>query len=65
MARNPRGKPITSRDEAADYLESLLAELTPLAQRHGLHVVAYLLDMAHLEVRTIMGNSRSDKSGRQ
>ena len=63
MAQNPRNPPAADRDAAADYLASLLEELTPLAQRHGLHVVAYLLDMAHLEVRSIVRKSPPGDDG--
>jgi hypothetical protein len=55
------------RDAAAAYLDALLEELKPLAQQHGLHVVAYLLDMAHLEVRSIARQSSraAEESRRQ
>jgi hypothetical protein len=46
------------RDEAtAAYLVSLLEELAPLAQRNGLPVVAYLLDMALMEAKTAAAQS--------
>lgn len=45
------------RDAAAAYLASLLEELAPLAQRNGLPVVAYLLDMALVEAKAAVGQS--------
>jgi hypothetical protein len=38
-------------------LASLLEELAPLAQRNGLPVVAYLLDMALVEAKAAVGQS--------
>jgi hypothetical protein len=42
------------RAAAAAYIASMLEHMSPLAQRHGLDVVAYLLDMAHLELASVM-----------
>ena len=56
MTNNRGGKTTLKRDAAAAaYLISLLEELAPLAQRNGLPVVAYLLDMALMEAKTSVG----------
>jgi hypothetical protein len=53
MADKSNKKEPTDRAAAAEYLASLLEEMSPLAQRHGLDVAAYLLDMAHMEVSSV------------
>ena len=39
----------TSTDEARKYVDSLTAELVTLAEKAGLHFLAYLLKMAQAE----------------
>jgi hypothetical protein len=41
-------------DEAALYIKSAVAELSRMAQRHRHGLLAYLLDMAHLETEEIL-----------
>jgi len=64
MADNRSSKAVVERDAVAAYLASMLEELTPLAQRSGLPVIAYLLDMALMEAKTAAGQSAKsfDKS---
>jgi hypothetical protein len=57
MADNRGGRAVIERDAAAAYLASMLEELSSLAQQNGLHVVAYLLDMALMEAKTVANQS--------
>jgi hypothetical protein len=41
-------------DEAAHYIKGSLADLSRMARRHGHDLLAYLLDMAHLEADEIL-----------
>lgn len=41
-------------DEAALYIKGSVSELSQMARRHGHDVLAYLLDMAHLEAEAIL-----------
>ena len=59
MANNRGSRAVVERDAAAAYLASMLEELSPLAQQNGLHVVAYLLDMALMEAKTVANQSVS------
>lgn len=67
MVENRASHPTRGREATADYLATMLEELVPLAQRNGLSTVAYLLDMALLEVKTIAGRSQesAERSRRQ
>jgi hypothetical protein len=56
MASNS-GKATIDRAEAASYLASMLEDLSPLAQRNGLHVLAYLIDMAVMEAKVAAGHA--------
>jgi hypothetical protein len=42
------------RYEAAGYLAGAIADLALIARRHRLDLLAYLLDMAHLETEEIL-----------
>jgi len=42
---------LAERESAAAYLAELTGDLAKLARRHGLDVLGYLLDMAHLEAK--------------
>jgi hypothetical protein len=46
QARAPHGR---ERQEAAAYLAELSAQMSALAKQHGMHTIAYLMDMAKLE----------------
>jgi hypothetical protein len=41
-------------EEAALYIKSTVLDLSRMARRHGHDVLAYLLDMAHLETEEIL-----------
>ncbi|MET0967762.1 MAG: hypothetical protein ABWY18_01060 [Tardiphaga sp.] len=41
-------------DEAAHYIRGSVLELSRMARRHGHDLLAYLLDMAHLEAEEIL-----------
>lgn len=41
-------------DEAALYIKGAVLDLSQMARRHGHDVLAYLLDMAHLETEEIL-----------
>jgi hypothetical protein len=56
-----RGTARTARDapsETLDYLEGMLAELRALAQAERLDMLAYLIDMAHVEAADIARGQR-------
>jgi hypothetical protein len=57
MANHRERKVPGDRNGAAAYLASRLEELMPLAQRNGLPVVAYLLDMALMEAKAAVGQA--------
>jgi hypothetical protein len=40
--------------EAAHYLQDAITELSQMAHRHGLHTLAYLLDMAQMEANELV-----------
>lgn len=40
------------RNEAAEYIASMSANLASMARQHGLNTLGYLLDMAKLEAET-------------
>lgn len=50
---------------AADYIAEVTAELSALSRRHGLPLLAYILDMARLEAeaRTVEGLSGGTEFG--
>jgi hypothetical protein len=52
-----RAKKPTETDAAAVYLTTMLEELVGVAERNRLPLVAYLLDMALLELRSASGQS--------
>jgi hypothetical protein len=58
------GKFERSRAEAARDLEHRIAKLIPLAQTSGFGFLAYLLQMAQLEARSLPGGEREGKSPR-
>jgi hypothetical protein len=58
MVKDRASHPTGGREATADYLATMLEELVPLAQRNGLPVVAYLLDMALVEVKTTASRSQ-------
>lgn len=41
-------------EEAAHYIKSAVQDLSRMARRHGHDMLAYLLDMAHLETEEIL-----------
>lgn len=43
--------------QSAEYIADLAAELAKIARRSRLDVLAYLLDIANLEARTISGRA--------
>jgi hypothetical protein len=45
--------------QAAAYIAELTAELSVLAQRNGLHALSYLLDLAALEAKTVIGETKA------
>lgn len=49
--------PDDGRVQSAEYIADLAAELAKLARRSRLDVLAYLLDIANLEARTISGRA--------
>jgi hypothetical protein len=57
MANDRGNETVAERSAAATYLTTMLEELTPLAQRNGLPVVAYLLDMALMEAKSAAGQA--------
>jgi hypothetical protein len=66
MTNSRAGQAASEGDvETATYLVSKLEELAPLAQRDGLPVVAYLLEMALMEARTVAGHSPRPFDGSQ
>jgi len=58
MVKDRASHPTGGREATADYLATMLEELVPLAQRNGLPIVAYLLDMALMEVQTAVNRSQ-------
>jgi hypothetical protein len=67
MVNDRASHPAGGREATADYLTTMLEELVPLAQRNGLPTVAYLLDMALMEAKTIANRSQEpvERSRRQ
>jgi hypothetical protein len=67
MVNDRASHPTGGREATADYLATMLEELVPLAQTNGLPTVAYLLDMALMEVKTIANRSQElgERSRRQ
>jgi hypothetical protein len=57
MAVHRTNKVEIERAAAASYLVTMLKELTPIAQRNGLDVVAYLLGVAQLEADSVARQS--------
>ena len=49
MADRSDGERMRDRDEFAAYVTEIAGELAATARRHGLDVLAYLLEMASLE----------------
>jgi hypothetical protein len=45
-------------EEAAAFIAATAAELSQIAQRHGLHMLGHLLDMAQLEADDWLRNKR-------
>jgi hypothetical protein len=45
-------------EEAAVFIAATAAELSKIAQRHGLHMLGHLLDMAQLEADDWLRNKR-------
>lgn len=50
------------RADTIDYLQSMLGQLKIMADSEGFDMLAYLIDMAHLEARDL---GRLDKTGGQ
>jgi hypothetical protein len=46
----------TERQEAADYIAALSAELAQIARRHRLDSAAYLLEIAAAEAESLKSN---------
>lgn len=46
------------RDEAAAFIAETTGELSKIAQRHGLEMLKYLLDMTQLEASDMIRNKR-------
>jgi hypothetical protein len=61
----PPSAPISNddRNEAAEYIASMSADLASMARQHGLNTLGYLLDMAKLEAETATRNGVQPKSG--
>ena len=57
MADNRGEKPTVGRDAVASYVTTMLEELVPLAKQSDLPVVAYLLNMALMEVKMEVAQS--------
>jgi hypothetical protein len=53
MPNNRGDDAMSERHAAAAHLTTMLEELMPLAQRNGLPVVAYLLDLALMEAKSV------------
>lgn len=51
-----------STAEAASFIAETVADLSLLARRHGLHMLAYLLDMSRLEANDFV--RKQSRSGR-
>jgi hypothetical protein len=56
-SQSPTGEEFPTSAAAAEYLASLLPELTSLADRAGLEVVAYLLEMARQAAEEHVGSA--------
>lgn len=52
--RDQTGRPLaaSSPTEIADYVAEMTAELAHLTRTSGLDLIAYLLDIVHLEAKT-------------
>jgi hypothetical protein len=50
-----------SQGDVSTYIEELASELARLAQKNGMPVAGYLLQMAQLEARTQAGRNRKGK----
>lgn len=44
---------VNNSAEAAAYIADLALDLAQIARRHGLDVLGFILDMAHLEAETV------------
>lgn len=62
---NQSGTEEARRLQSAEYIADLTGELSKLARGSRLDLLAYLLDIASLEAKTIAGNHRRVRSGRR
>lgn len=51
------------RNSTLDYLQSMLGQLKAMADSEGCDMLAYLIEMAHIEARDIMRGDTTDRQG--
>lgn len=51
------------RNSTLDYLQSMLGQLKAMADNEGCDMLAYLIEMAHIEARDIMRGDTTDGQG--
>ncbi len=52
------------RADTLDYLHSMLGQLKTMAESEGCDMLAYLIDMAHIEARDLTRREPAAGSGR-